>query len=108
MGLLGRFKSSPCAVIRKGIPRSPERMRCPDRPGTSSGTPPNGTPGTPGRRPSAAVAARPPRAQCPNRLVGANIPLSSKYLSASSTDRKILVAVSVMKGLGFFLGFHTT
>ena len=52
--------------------------------------------------------ALPDRAQCPNKSVGANIPFASKWASASSTVRKILVAVSVMNGLGFFFGFHTT
>ena len=45
---------------------------------------------------------------CPNRFFGVNMPLSSKYFSASSTDLKTLVAVSVMNGLGCFLGFQTT
>ena len=47
-------------------------------------------------------------AQWPNRSAGANIPFSSKWERASSTERKIRVAVSVMKGLGFLRGFHTT
>src|SRR5690606_15326413 len=45
---------------------------------------------------------------CPNRLVCANMPLSSKWPSASSTDEKTRVAVSVMKGEGALRGFHTT
>lgn len=46
--------------------------------------------------------------QCPNRFVAANIPLVSKYAIASAVLAKILVAVSVMKGLGALRGFHTT
>src|SRR5262245_28579141 len=46
--------------------------------------------------------------QCPKRFLSPNIPADSKYPSASSTDRKIFVAVSVMNGDGFLRGFHTT
>ena len=58
--------------------------------------------------PAALAAHAPHLAQCPNKSVGANMPFASKWASASSTVRKILVAVSVMNGLGFFFGFHTT
>lgn len=58
--------------------------------------------------PAALPTRAPPSRQCPNKSVGANMPFASKWASASSTVRKILVAVSVMNGLGFFFGFHTT
>lgn len=78
--------------------------------------PPGSPPRRPRRFPSAdrradrhgLPHARSPGRQCPNKSVGANIPFASKWASASSTVRKILVAVSVMNGLGFFFGFHTT
>ena len=63
----------------------------------------------PGRlRPPPRQAFSAPWAQWPNRSAGANIPFSSKWERASSTERKIRVAVSVMNGLGFLRGFHTT
>jgi hypothetical protein len=46
--------------------------------------------------------------QCPKRFLVANMPWASKKARASSTLRKIFVAVSVMNGLGFFFGFQTT
>ena len=46
--------------------------------------------------------------QWPNRSPGWNMPSDSKKASASSTLEKILVAVSVMNGEGFFFGFQTT
>jgi hypothetical protein len=45
--------------------------------------------------------------QFPNKFFSAKYPFCSKYFRASGTLVKILVAVSVMNGLGAFLGFHT-
>ena len=68
----------------------------------------NGIPRAPGRRLRPVSGRFRSGVQCPNRSVGANIPFCSKYARASSTVRKIFVAVSVMNGLGFFFGFQTT
>lgn len=48
------------------------------------------------------------RAQCPKRFFSPNMPCSSKKVSASETEPKMRVEVSVMKGEGFFFGFQTT
>ena len=101
--LLGLPKSSPDPSIRKGIPRFRAANGPPRSAGPGSGTGWGLPPAASGIR---GAALRP--IQWPKRFVGANMPLSSKYRSASSTERKIFVAVSVMNGLGFFFGFHTT
>ena len=46
--------------------------------------------------------------QFPNKFFVPNIPFASNHASASSTEAKIRVAVSVMNGLGLLAGFHTT